>query len=77
MGSDQFRLGLFMGCEAWNDPITFIPVFTRIGAAGFSATSFDHSCIFALDLYDTQHIEDPTGILNSHAAETTSTYIFA
>lgn len=41
----------------------------RVGAAGFSATFFDHSYIFALDLYDAQHIKDSMGTLNSYGAE--------
>jgi hypothetical protein len=56
---------------------TFIAVFTRVGAAGFSATFFDRSYIFALDLYDAQHIEDSTGTLNSYGAEIASTCAFA
>jgi hypothetical protein len=74
MGSVQFRLGSFVGCDAWNDPITFI---ARVGAAGFSATFLGHPCIFALDLYDTQHFEDPTRTLNSYGAEIASTCAFA
>jgi hypothetical protein len=66
------RFGRFIQDRHVMNPVNFIGV----GAAGFSATFFDHSHILELDPCDAQHIEDSTGTLDSYGAEIISTYSF-